>query len=100
MPGLLAVTLGRRGLFALDERCRKRLPRIVASALLMGGLLLAGNRLLSANYAEHAGFIAAAWGLLLLVTGGALSFFAIAHVTRCHATWRNQEDAETLRLCR
>jgi len=79
--GLLAVTLGRRGLFALDERCRKRLPRIVVSALLMGGLLLAGTRLLSANYAEHAGFIAAAWGLLLLVTGGALSFFAIAHVS-------------------
>lgn len=79
--GLLAVTLGRRGLFALDERCRKRLPRILISALLMGGLLLTGNRLLSANYAENAGFIAAAWGLLLLVTGGALSYFAIAHIT-------------------
>jgi putative peptidoglycan lipid II flippase len=79
--GLLGFTLSRRGLFSLDERCRKRLPRILASSLLMGGLLLAGAWLLSANYAEQAGFLAAAWGLLLLVTGGALSFFAIAHVS-------------------
>jgi putative peptidoglycan lipid II flippase len=79
--GLLGFTLSRRGLFSLDERCRRRLPRILASSILMGGLLLAGAWLLRANYAEQAGFLAAAWGLLLLVTGGALSFFAVAHVT-------------------
>ncbi|MCU0791058.1 MAG: murein biosynthesis integral membrane protein MurJ [Nitratireductor sp.] len=79
--GLLGFTLSRRGLFALDERCRRRLPRILAAALLMGGLLLGGAWLLRANYAEQAGFLAAAWGLLLLVTGGVLSFFAIAHVS-------------------
>lgn len=79
--GLLAVTLSRRGLFALDERSRKRLPRIVLSGLLMGGLLLAGSWLLRGNYAEHAGFIAAAWGLTLLVAGGALVYFALAHLT-------------------
>lgn len=78
---LLGVTLSRRGLFSLDERSRKRLPRIVLSALLMGALLLAGAWALSANYVEHAGFIAAAWGLLLLVTGGILGYFAIAHLT-------------------
>ena len=79
--GLLGVTLSRRDLFSLDERSRKRLPRIVVSALLMGGLLLAGRWALSANYAENAGFIAAAWGLLLLVTGGILGYFTIAHLT-------------------
>ena len=47
----------------------------------MGALLLGGAWLLRANYVEGAGFIAAAWGLLLLVTGGALSYFVIAHVT-------------------
>lgn len=78
--GLLAVTLSHRGLFTLDERSRKRLPRMLASALLMGGLLLGGSWQLSANYAEKAGFLAAAWGLLLLVTGGALSYFAVAHL--------------------
>ena len=29
---------------------------------------------------QQAGFLAAAWGLLLLVTGGALSYFTVAHV--------------------
>jgi hypothetical protein len=48
---------------------------------MMGGLLLGGSWLLRANYAEEAGFLAAAWGLLLLVTGGGLSYFVIAHVT-------------------
>jgi putative peptidoglycan lipid II flippase len=79
--GLLGITLSRRGLFTLDERSRKRLPRMLGAALLMGGLLLGGSWLLRANYAEQAGFIAAAWGLLLLVTGGVLSFFGVAHVS-------------------
>lgn len=78
---LLAFTLSRRGLFTLDDRCLRRLPRIVLSGFLMGALLLGGAWLLRANYVEGAGFIAAAWGLLLLVTGGALSYFVIAHVT-------------------
>jgi putative peptidoglycan lipid II flippase len=78
---LLGITLHRRGLFALDERSRKRLPRIIASAVLMGALLFAGTWALATNYAENAGFIAAAWGLLLLVAGGSLGYFAIAHLT-------------------
>ena len=78
---LLAVTLSRRGLFLLDERSRQRLPRILISALVMGALLLAGQWLLRSNYAENAGFLAAAWGLLLLVGGGIVSYFSLAHVT-------------------
>jgi len=77
--GLLGFTLVRRGLFGFDERLRHRLPRIVASGLLMGGLLLVGRWLLQANYAEGAGFFAALWGLLVLVAAGAASYFAIAH---------------------
>jgi putative peptidoglycan lipid II flippase len=78
---LLGITLSRRGLFTLDERTRKRLPRIVAAALLMGALLLAGAWALKGNYAENAGFLAAAWGLAVLVSGGVLSYFVLAHVT-------------------
>lgn len=78
---LLGVTLSRRGLFTLDERARCRLPRIVASGLGMGGLLLAGAWVLEGNYAEHAGFLAAAWGLSLLVSGGIFSYFGLAHLT-------------------
>ena len=47
--GLLAYTLSRRGMFRLDEKSRMRLPRILASALMMGGLLLGGSWLLQAN---------------------------------------------------
>jgi putative peptidoglycan lipid II flippase len=79
--GLLGVTLSRRGFFAMDERLKTRMPRIVASGLVMGGLLLAGVRLLSGNYAEGAGFIAALWGLLVLVVGGIAVYFLLAHVT-------------------
>jgi putative peptidoglycan lipid II flippase len=79
--GLLGYTLHRQDFFKLDERCRKRLPLIVASAIVMGGLLLGGTWLLRANYVEGAGFLAAGWGLLLLVTGGALSYFVVAHVS-------------------
>jgi putative peptidoglycan lipid II flippase len=78
---LLAITLSRRGLFTLDQRSRQRLPRIIASAVLMGALLLAGAWLLRANYADHAGFLKAAWALALLVSGGILGYFALAHLT-------------------
>ena len=78
---LLGVTLSRRGLFTLDERARHRLPRIVASALVMGGLLLVGAWALEGNYAENAGFLAAAWGLAVLVSGGIVSYFVLAHLT-------------------
>ena len=78
---LLGVTLSKRGLFSLDDRSRYRLPRIVVSSLVMGGLLLAGAWALRGNYAEGQGFVAAAWGLLLLVSGGALSYFAVAHLS-------------------
>ena len=43
MPFQLAFTLNRRGHFALDQRLRQRLPRIVLAALAMGALLLAGK---------------------------------------------------------
>lgn len=78
---LLASTLSHRGWFTLDDRSRHRLPRILIAALVTGALLLAGQWLLRANYAENAGLIAAAWGLMLLVGGGMVSYFALAHLT-------------------
>ena len=57
----------------------------MAAALVMGGLLLAGAWGLEGNYAENAGFLAAAWGLAVLVSGGIVSYFVLAHATgaRC-----------------
>lgn len=78
---LLGLSLSREGLFSLDERARQRLPRIVASALGMGALLLAGSWALQGNYAQGAGFLSAAWGLMVLVLGGIFSYFVLAHLT-------------------
>lgn len=79
--GLLAMTLSRRGLFALDDRSKKRLPRIALAAFLMGALLLGGKYLLAAQFLSGAGFFAAASGLMILVAGGGLSYFVLAHAT-------------------
>lgn len=77
----LGVTLARRGHFAGDQRFASRWPRIVASALLMGGILLAARWALTGNYMENAGFVAALWGLVLLVVLGITSYFLLAHLT-------------------
>ncbi len=77
----LGVTLSRRGHFALDERSRKRLPRIVAAGMLMGFLLLAGQWLLWPQFAESRGFLNHLWALLVLVIGGAASYFLLSHAT-------------------
>ena len=78
---LLGFALSRRGYYDMDERLRHRLPRILVSSLVMGGILLLGYWLLAANYAEGAGFIAALWGLALLVAAGITTYFALAHFT-------------------
>jgi len=79
---LLGLALSRRGFFVLDERLSRRLPRMLLSGLLMGVLLLTGAQLLAGNYAEGAGFLAALWGLLVLVAGGFAGYFILAHLTR------------------
>jgi putative peptidoglycan lipid II flippase len=78
----LAFTLSRRKLFSLDERLIDRLPRIILSALLMGGFLLAGAWLLSANYAPGTSILLKVTALLVLVIGGACSYFLLAHLSR------------------
>lgn len=77
---LLGLTLSRRGHFSVDERLRKKLPRIVVAGLLMGLILLIGLRLLADNYAEGAGFFAALWGLVVLVLTGIFSYFLLSHL--------------------
>jgi putative peptidoglycan lipid II flippase len=78
---LLGVTLSRRGFYVMDERLQARLPRIILSGLVMGGLLLVAARVLSGNYADGAGFTAGLWALAILVAGGIASYFLAAHAT-------------------
>ncbi len=77
----LGLTLSRRGHFVMDERTRKRLPRIVAAGLLMGLLLLGGQWLLWPQFAVTQGFLTHLWALLVLVIGGSAGYFLFAHVT-------------------
>ncbi|HUR43748.1 MAG TPA: murein biosynthesis integral membrane protein MurJ [Aestuariivirga sp.] len=78
---LLGITLSRRGFYAMDERLQARLPRIILSGLVMGGLLLMAARVLSGNYADGVGFTAGLWALAILVSGGIASYFLAAHAT-------------------
>jgi putative peptidoglycan lipid II flippase len=43
---LLYRTLGKRGHFVADAQLKRRLPRLALAAIVMGGALFAGNRLL------------------------------------------------------
>jgi putative peptidoglycan lipid II flippase len=77
---LLISTAVRRGHYKTDARFKSRLPRMVASLFVMTAVLLGLNWLLSTNYAENAGFMAALWGLLVLCLVGAASYFAAGHM--------------------
>lgn len=77
----LGLALSRRGHFALDDRLKRRLPRIILSGLLMGVLLLVGSWLLESRFALGQGFLSNLWALLVLVLGGALVYFLFAHFT-------------------
>ena len=76
---MLAVALTTRGHYELDDRVKKRLPRILISGVLMGLLLLLGVWLLQENFIATASFFDAVWGLVVLVVGGIASYFALAH---------------------
>ncbi len=78
---MLGIALARRGHFEADDRLKKRLPRTILSALLMGAFLLFCNWLLRANFAESASFTSSLLSLLVLVAGGISSYFALAHLT-------------------
>ena len=78
---LLGTTLARRGFFAADKRLKQRLPRIIASGLLMGALLLFGFWALRENFSETSRFLNSLVSLLVLVLGGMASYFALAHLT-------------------
>lgn len=73
---LLAVWLRRIGYLKLDDRFKKRLPRIVAASVLLGLGLLAGERVLAGWLA--AGSTLAIPALAILVLGGLAVYGALA----------------------
>ena len=75
--GLLVVALRRRGFLHLDERFRRRAPRILAAALGMGAGLLLGASLL-APWLEAVSTLVRFGALGLLVSGGVVVFGGLA----------------------
>jgi putative peptidoglycan lipid II flippase len=78
---LLIVTAIRRGHYVADLRLKSRLPRMLASILVMAAVLGGLSHYLSGNYVAGAGFTKALWGLLAMIGAGSLSYFSAAQIT-------------------
>jgi putative peptidoglycan lipid II flippase len=70
----LAVILTRRRQFALDDRAKRRLPRIVSASLLMAAGLAAGVHVLRGALS---GDLLASGGALAVLIGGGLVLYAL-----------------------
>jgi putative peptidoglycan lipid II flippase len=77
----LALTLAVRGHFEPDERLRWRLVRIIASAIFMGVLLLAGRYAAADVFTGEASRLVRVSALAALVAVGAGAYFAAAHLS-------------------
>ncbi len=76
---LLVRGLRARGHLRLDQRLRRRLPRIVLASAVMGGGLVAGMFGLEAVAEQEGGM--QVLSLAILVVGGGLLFAAVAQLT-------------------
>ncbi|MEO8558488.1 MAG: murein biosynthesis integral membrane protein MurJ [Rhodospirillales bacterium] len=65
---LMAVILHRRGHFRIDAQFKRRAPRLIMAAIVMGGALYGGSYLLDALL--HSGGVTAIAALAALVIGG------------------------------
>jgi len=79
--GLLFFTLVRRGHWTLDDGLRRRLPRLLFSALAMGLALWFGARLVEPWLQPGSPLLHQVAALGALVLGGSLVYFALAFAT-------------------
>ncbi|MCG6114973.1 MAG: murein biosynthesis integral membrane protein MurJ [Mesorhizobium sp.] len=75
---LLFTTLSRRGHWRWDSVITRRLPRLLAAALLMGTALWLAMGWLSPWIQRDSGLLAQATALVALCAGGAIVYFALA----------------------
>jgi putative peptidoglycan lipid II flippase len=76
---MLYLTLRKRGHFAPDAQLRRRIPRLLLAALMMGAVLL-----LLGPYADPyltRGFVIRVTALAVLCAGGAMVYFAASFLT-------------------
>jgi putative peptidoglycan lipid II flippase len=77
----LALTLATRGQFEPDERLRQRLTRTIASAIMMGVLLLIGRYAAGDVFAGDAARLVRVVALATLVGLGVVTYFTATHFT-------------------
>jgi putative peptidoglycan lipid II flippase len=77
--------------FSIDDACRRRLPRIIAAAVAMGGLLWAAARVVLAPNADLHGLAQAAM-LLVLIAGG-MAIYGLLLSLLGVTGWRTALDA-------
>ena len=80
---MLYLTLRKRGHFAPDAQLRRRIPRLLLAALMMGGVLF-----LLGAYADPyltRGFLIRVTALAVLCSGGAIVYFGACFVTGAFA---------------
>lgn len=78
----LGLRLGKLGHYAPDARLKSRLIRIIAASFVMGAVLIGLRELLAGAFAEGAGLAMRCGALILLVSVGAISYFAAAFLLR------------------
>lgn len=79
--GALIVTTYRRKYFSADKRFKSRLPRMIASILVMTAVLYGLSVYFDSNFAENAGFTKALQGFGIMLAAGIGSYFIAAQVT-------------------
>jgi putative peptidoglycan lipid II flippase len=82
---LLAVTLMRRGNFALDDQLRQKLPRMAGACISMVVVLLIGRHVTANYFLETGSQGLRVVSLLGLVGSGALAYFVVSHVSSAMA---------------
>lgn len=75
----LMITSSRRDHFTMDARFRQRMPRIIASVLVMGLVLLVQFYILAGNFVDGSGFMRRALSLILFISTGTATYFAVSH---------------------
>lgn len=78
---LLGVTLNRRGFFKIDDQLKFKLPRILASSLIMGVFLLGAIYLFQPYFEGGTAFLLRVGLLASMVILGAVIYFGLSFLT-------------------
>jgi len=88
--GLLAWKLRQAGHLAIDDRLKRRLPRMIAASLVMGIVLWFGGDMLAPWFEDRTIVKLAA---ISIIVGGGLAIYAALGLAIDAFTWRDLREA-------